>query len=123
MAKHRMTVEEHYSVGRVHPRGRVVDEGAENSIQRSPSMETGNSRGAFNRNVNQDPENFHDRGYDNDHPNDWVRGRGEDATGKPAFDRQNAWRQAGGSILGPAGDHQEKFVRPGTEAEFEKRRK
>jgi hypothetical protein len=124
MAKHRMTVEEHYSVGRVHPRGRVIDEGAENSIQRSPSRESATAKNeVFNRNTNQSPEDFHDRGYNNDHANDWVRGGHEDATTKPGFDKSSAWRQPDGSIHGPAGDHREQFVKPGSEAEFEKRRK
>jgi hypothetical protein len=99
MAKHRMTVEEHYSVGRVHPRGRVVDDGAENRIERSPPMETTRARdAAHNYHDNQAPEDFHSPKYNNDHPNDWVRGAGESATGKPSFDRGNAWRSSTKSI-------------------------
>jgi hypothetical protein len=41
---------------------------------------------------NQFRENMHGPGYDNDHPNDWVRGRGESATGKPGFDFKGAHR-------------------------------
>jgi hypothetical protein len=74
MAKHRMTVQEHYAVGRIHPRGRVVDDGAENSIRREPAFET---RGAFNKPDVQDAEDAHDNSrtarYDNDHRDNWVR--------------------------------------------------
>lgn len=41
---------------------------------------------------NQMFEDAHDnRGgyYDNDHRDDWVRGRNEDATSKPGFDKSN----------------------------------
>jgi hypothetical protein len=57
-------------------------------------METGNTKGsAFNKNTIQDPENRHDVKYDNDVANDWRRGGGKGgATGKPGFDRGNAWR-------------------------------
>jgi hypothetical protein len=34
----------------------------------------------------QDPSNARAPGYRNDHGNDWVRGAGESATGKPNFD-------------------------------------
>ena len=96
MAKHRMTVEEHYSVGRVHPRGRVIDDGAENRIERHPSME---SKGpALRNNRNQDPEDKHDdrsspRGYDNDvSKRSWLQNG--DATTRPNFDFGNSWRRA-----------------------------
>jgi hypothetical protein len=92
MAKHRMTVDDHYSRGRTHPHGRVVDDGAENQIRRMPSTESGNSHGAWNRPDVQDPEDRLDAKYRNDHSDDWVRGRAEDATGKPGFDRGNSWR-------------------------------
>jgi hypothetical protein len=92
MAKHRMTVEEHYSVGRIHPRGKVVDEGAEAPIRRSPAFESASAKAAFSENTVQDPEDRHDRRYNNDAPNDWRLGGNEDATGKPSFDRGNAWR-------------------------------
>lgn len=34
----------------------------------------------------QAPEDQQGAGYHNDHPNDWVRGAGENATRKPDFD-------------------------------------
>jgi hypothetical protein len=89
MAK-RMTVEEHYTRGRTHPYGRVIDDGAEDRIERHPSME---SKGpALRNNRPQDPEDAHGPGYDGD-ASGWVRGaRGEPtghdetAEGKPSFD-------------------------------------
>jgi hypothetical protein len=42
----------------------------------------------------QAPEDQRAAHYHNDHPNDWVRGRGESATGKPGFDFGNSWRRA-----------------------------
>ena len=96
MAKHRMTVEEHYSVGRVRPRDRgyTMDDGASEPIRRSPVMETGNARGAFNKPDIQAPEDFHGPGYSNDVADDWRRGGGRGgATGKPSFDGDNSWRK------------------------------
>jgi hypothetical protein len=34
----------------------------------------------------QDPTDRHGANYDNNHPNDWIRGVNEDATTKPGFD-------------------------------------
>jgi hypothetical protein len=57
----------------------------------NPSMETGNTRGAFNKPDIQDPQNKHDTGYSNDVPaNSWLR---SDGTRKPSFDRDNSWRK------------------------------
>jgi hypothetical protein len=92
MPKRTMSVERHYTEGRHHPYGRSTDENADSSIRRHPSTESGNARGAFNSDRPQDPIDYHDVPYANDHANDWVRGRGEDATGKPSFDRGNSWR-------------------------------
>ena len=122
MAKHRMTVEEHYSVGRIHPRGKVVDDGAENSIKREPSF---NTQGAFNRNDVQDPEDRHDNSrtarYDNDHANNWVRGGGEDATSKPGYDHNPVWRRANkGDTWNSPGD-KVTFQKGGDENEWAKR--
>lgn len=54
---------------------------------------------AHNSHENQDPEDRHDAKYDND-ATGWVRGakgeptgKNEDATGKPFFDKDNAWRK------------------------------
>ena len=30
--------------------------------------------------------------YDNNHPNDWVRGRNEDATSMPHYDKSKKWK-------------------------------
>jgi hypothetical protein len=90
----RMTVEEHYSRGRTHPYGRVIDDGAENSIKREPSFESGNKQGAFNKPDVQDPEDRHNRQYNNDHRDNWVRGGGEDATSKPGYDHDPVWKRA-----------------------------
>ena len=56
----------------------------------------------FNKNTNQAPANMHDTKYDND-ASGWVRGakgeptcKNEDATGKPGFDKGNAWRRGRG---------------------------
>jgi len=43
----------------------------------------------------QDPINKHAPGYSNDTPNDWRRAAGSDATSRPFFDKQNAWRKGG----------------------------
>jgi hypothetical protein len=94
MAKRSMSVEEHYSVGRIHPRGRVTDDGAENSISRSPSMKSNEVQ------RNQAPEDAHGPGYSND-CSGWTRGaRGEPtgnnetAEGKPSFDKGQSYRRA-----------------------------
>ena len=119
MAKRTMSVEQHYTEGRHHPYGRNMDFDADRSIKREPSLEPKRG-GAFNRNDVQDPEDAHDNSrtarYDND-ASGWVRGaRGEPtgfdetATGKPSFDKGNAWRQPDGSIHGPPG---EKLLVPG----------
>jgi hypothetical protein len=109
MAKRTMTVEEHFTLGRSYPTiRRNTDAGAENRIEREPAFETSNSRDeAHNRHDNQMPEDFHDRGYNNDHPNDWVRGGGRGgATGKPSFDRGNSWRSPTKSIHSELSDTQ-----------------
>jgi len=41
---------------------------------------------------NQTPDNRHCANYDNDTPNNWLRGVGERATNKPGFDRTNTKR-------------------------------
>jgi hypothetical protein len=84
----KMSVDDLYG-GRHFPHGRLRD-GSHRRIESEPSLEPRRS-GAFNSNVNQSPEDRHDnrsspQGYDNDHPDDWIRGAGEDATGKPGFD-------------------------------------
>lgn len=125
----RMTVEEHYARGRSYPTiPRNTDEGAENSIKREPSFESGNRPGrAFNTNVNQDAEDAHDNSrtarYDNDHANNWVRGGGEDATSKPGYDHNPVWKRANkGNDWNSPGDKVE--LRPaGDENEWAKRRK
>lgn len=41
----------------------------------------------------QDIEDKHDTCYDNDVPDDYLRGMGKgEAEGKPDFDKSNAWR-------------------------------
>jgi hypothetical protein len=45
---------------------------------------------------NQAPEYQHDQNYDNDVAHGWLTGHdgsAESATGKPGFDKSNAWRQ------------------------------
>jgi hypothetical protein len=125
MAKHRMTVEEHYSVGRVHPRGKVVDDGAENSIRREPAFETGNRPGAaFNKDTVQDPEDkpdFSRTSRFND-CSGWVRGSrsgepsmsGENGEGKPGYDRGSSWRLGREKSLNwnSGSDHRDAFVKP-----------
>jgi len=122
MAKHRMTVQGHYAVGRIHPRGRVVDDGAENSIRREPAFET---RGAFNKPDVQDAEDAHDNSrtarYDNDHRDNWVRGGGEDATSKPGYDHDPVWKRANkGDTWNSPGD-KVTFQEGATEAEWARR--
>ena len=40
----------------------------------------------------QCPEDARAPGYDNNHPNDWVRGRNEDATSMPHYDHSKKWK-------------------------------
>ena len=91
MAK-KVSVDDLYG-GRHFPHGRVRD-GSHRRIESEPSLESGNTRGtAFNRNINQDPEDRHAGNYTNDLADDWRRGAGAGgATGKPSFDRGNSWR-------------------------------
>ncbi len=90
MAKH--SVDDLYGEGRRFPHGRVRD-GSHHRIAHNPPMETPAERNlAHNRHDNQAPEERHGAKYDGDHPNDWVRGAGESATGKPGFDFGGAWR-------------------------------
>jgi hypothetical protein len=114
MAKHRMTVEQHYTEGRHHPYGRNTDDDAERSIRRSPSMESASAKAAFNKNTNQDPEDKYDAGYLND-ASGWVRGAkgeptgfNETATNYPGgnFDRGNSWRSPTKSIHSELSDTQ-----------------
>ena len=125
------SVEEHFA-SRHRPYGRNVDPNARARVEREPKFESGSARnGVFNRPDVQDPEDTHASNYDN-RTSGWVRGAkgeptgfNETATNYPGgnFDRGSAWRQPDGSIHGPAGDHREQFVKPGSESEFEKRRK
>jgi hypothetical protein len=41
---------------------------------------------------NQAPEDRHAPNYNNDCQNDWLRGGGENATGKPGYDKGSSWR-------------------------------
>jgi hypothetical protein len=41
----------------------------------------------------QCPEDARAPGYDNDHPMDWVRGAGEDATRMPHYDKSSKMRR------------------------------
>jgi hypothetical protein len=41
----------------------------------------------------QCPEDQRAPGYDNNHPNDWVRGKNEDATSMPHFDHSSKMRR------------------------------
>jgi hypothetical protein len=73
--------------------------------------------GAFNKPDVQDPEDRHDnrsspRGYDNDHRDDWVRGRDENATGKPGFDFGNSWRRRDGGLDQRSGSDTQQQRRP-----------
>lgn len=47
-----------------------------------------------NSHENQAPADKHDTKYDNDTPNNWLRGN--KATDKPGFDKGNAWRRGKG---------------------------
>jgi hypothetical protein len=40
----------------------------------------------------QCPEDQRAPGYDNNHPMDWVRGAGEDATTMPHYDKSKKWK-------------------------------
>lgn len=42
---------------------------------------------SINSNFVQSPTDKHGPGYDNDTPDTWLRGVGENAEGKPNFDR------------------------------------
>ena len=100
MAKHRMTVQGHYAVGRIHPRGRD-----------KPDV--------------QDAEDAHDNSrtarYDNDHRDNWVRGGGEDATSKPGYDHDPVWKRANkGDTWNSPGD-KVTFQEGATEAEWARR--
>jgi hypothetical protein len=119
-----------YSSGRSFPRGQTRDPGARQRLLHEPPTESASAKAAFNKPDVQDPEDRHDVGYRND-SRGWTRGaRGEPtgynetATNYPGgnFDRGSAWRQPDKTIHGAPGDKGE-FVKPGTEAEFEKRRK
>jgi hypothetical protein len=94
MARKTTSVDELYA-NRHRPYGQVRDPGARHRVEHSPSMESGNTKGsAFNRHVNQSPEDKHDdkAGYDND-TSGWIKGAGEDATRMPGFDKSNPWRK------------------------------
>jgi hypothetical protein len=102
MPKRTTSVDELYSEGRHYPRGQNRDPQPRQRIPHEPPLETGNSRGAFNRNTNQDPENKHDAGYLNDCEG-WVRGaptgkapsgNNETAEDYPQgnFDKGSSWR-------------------------------
>jgi hypothetical protein len=96
-----------YTEGRHYPRGQNRDTGARRSIPSESPMESAAARNmAFNYHRNQDPVGSHGPGYSNDvSADDWRRGGGSGgATGKPSFDRGNAWRQPDGSIHGPPGE-------------------
>jgi hypothetical protein len=93
----RKSVDDLYSEGRHRPYGQNRD-GSHRRIESEPSLEPKRG-GAFNSNVNQSPEDRIDVGYHNDVADDWRRGGGKGgATGKPSFDKGNAWRQPDGSI-------------------------
>jgi hypothetical protein len=40
----------------------------------------------------QCPEDARAPDYDNNHPNDWVRGANEDATRMPHYDKSKKWK-------------------------------
>lgn len=52
------------------------------------------SHEAGNFQAPQSPESQHDAKYDNDTPDNWLRGN--KATDKPDFDKGNAWRKGRG---------------------------
>jgi hypothetical protein len=122
MTKRTVSVDELYA-NRHRPYGQVRD-GSHHRIESEPSFETGNARDrAFNKPDVQDPEDRHDRDYAGDVADDWRRGGGKGgATGKPSFDRGNAWRQAEGSIHGPPGERgQQRRPEPVTPSAHQKR--
>jgi hypothetical protein len=86
MVERRTTSVEDMYANRHRPYGQVRD-GSHRRVESEPSLESGNTRGtAFNRNVNQDPEDKHDdkAQYANDVPaNSWLR---SDGARKPGFD-------------------------------------
>jgi hypothetical protein len=125
MTKRTVSVDDLYG-GRHFPHGRVRD-GSSRRIECEPSFEPEQSgRGSeeilsrkgrvFNEVAVQDPEDRHDNSktarYDNDHPNDWVRGTGEDATTKPGFDFGNSWRLRDGGLDQRSGSDPATFRRP-----------
>jgi hypothetical protein len=92
-----VSVDELYA-SRHRPYGQNRD-GSHHRVTHNPPMESAADRAtAHNVHTNQAPEDKHGPKYDND-ASGWVRGaRGEPtgnnetATGKPGFDRGNAWR-------------------------------
>jgi hypothetical protein len=89
-----------YERGRSFPRGRNSED--HSRPQNPASYDRSPRDGALRRNTAQDVEDKADHSprfagdtsgrYHNDRPNDWTRGRGESAVGKPGFDSKNAYR-------------------------------
>ncbi len=60
-------------------------------------LPTGRTEQIWNHHDCQFAPDSHDAKYDNDTPNNWLRGAGDgisDATGKPGFDFGGSWRRA-----------------------------
>jgi hypothetical protein len=78
MARHKITLDQLYREGRIHPHGLNADEGAHNPVHRHPPMQA----------ANECYPQFEPRlpNYANDTPDNWLRGAGESAEQKPGFD-------------------------------------
>jgi hypothetical protein len=77
MARHKITLDQLYREGRIHPHGRNADEGGHNPVHRHPPMQAADE---CYPQFEARPAN-----YANDTPNNWLRGM-PSAEQKPGFD-------------------------------------
>jgi hypothetical protein len=81
MARHKITLDQLYREGRIHPHGRNADEGAHAPVHHHPPMQ------APDQSAPQSEAKA--PGYENDVPNNWLRGM-PSAEQKPGFDHSQA---------------------------------